>query len=777
MAAVNVDGRNDSVPGRQVLFTPTQIAALFAALERDGEIAGMELQLTRVDGSPIWVQINAWQQGGVRPNEGGPAEFAGLVTDITSRKQALEDLRSHRDHLEEAVRERTAELGEAMKRAEVANQAKSEFLANMSHEIRTPMNAILGMSYLALQSELSPQQHNYIHKVHASAEALLGIINDILDFSKIEAGKLDMEVLTFSLGSVMDDLASLVGMKAEEKGLELVFALPPALPNALVGDPSRLGQVLINLGNNAVKFTERGEVVVSVEMLARDASSVRLRFEVRDTGIGISAEEQQRLFKPFSQADSSTSRRFGGTGLGLAISQHLVRMMDGELGVDSSPGRGSRFHFSASFGLAPECATKDAASSDGDLHGARVLVVDDNDAAREVLVHMADSLGLSASAANGGHQAIQAVVTADARHEPFDLLLLDWKMPSMNGVDCAKQLALMPLSHPPPTVLMLTAFSREEVTNSLAIEQVAVAATLTKPVTPSMLLDACLQAFGRPLQRALRADLREEELQAHLAVLAGVHVLLVEDNPFNQELARDLLGRAQIVVRVANNGREAIDMLARERIDAVLMDCQMPVMDGYAATRELRGDPRWRDLPIIAMTANAMVGDRERVLEAGMNDHIARPINVNEMFATLARWVRPDFSADIGSIAGIESTTALAGMMGNEELYRRLLGRFRDREADFALRFDAARKAHDMLTAKRLAHDLKSESGTLGVTAVCEAAEALEHACANAAGSAEVDALLVTVVERLDPVIAGLYSLDGASAQVNSEALPRDLVK
>jgi len=445
----------------------------------------------------------------------------------------------------------------------------------------------------------------------------------------------------------MDSLANLLGMKAEEKGLELVFALPPDLPNALVGDPSRLGQVLLNLGNNAVKFTERGEVIIGVEVLERDASSVRLGFTVRDTGIGITPEQQQRLFKPFSQADSSTSRQFGGTGLGLAISHHLVRMMDGELGVDSTPGRGSRFHFSTSFGIGP-ARSVEAAPGETDLRGARVLVVDDNDAAREVLVHMAASLGLRASAVNGGHEAIQAVVAADARDEPFNLLLLDWKMPGMNGVACAKQLTRMALAYPPPTVLMLTAFSRDEMARGLAAAQVSVAATLTKPVTPSTLFDASLQAIGRPRQHAPRKELREEALQSHLAALAGAHVLLVEDNPINQELAHELLSRVQIVVQVAENGREAIDMLSRERFDAVLMDCQMPVMDGYAATRELRQHAQWRDLPVIAMTANAMVGDRERVLAAGMNDHISKPINRAEMFATLARWVRPAAAAGAG---------------------------------------------------------------------------------------------------------------------------------
>jgi len=733
-----------------ILVPPELQDELVAIMERLKHGEGVEhLETTRLrkDGQRINVALT------ISPMKDASGRVFGASTiarDITERRQG------------EAERE-------ARQVAEAANQAKSEFLANMSHEIRTPMNAILGMSHLALQSGLNPQQYNYVQKVHRSAESLLGIINDILDFSKIEAGHLDIEHIPFDLRDVMDSLANLLGMKAEEKGLELVFALPPDLPNALVGDPSRLGQVLINMGNNAVKFTERGEVIVSVEVLARDSTSVRLRFEVRDTGIGITPEEQQRLFKPFSQADASTSRRFGGTGLGLAISQHLVRMMDGELGVYSTPGRGSRFHFSAIFGIGLErTAGGDAGSFHGSLHGARVLVVDDNAAAREVLVHMADSLGLRASVANGGPDALRAVVAADARGEPFDLLLVDWKMPGMSGVDCANQLAHIPLANPPPTVLMLTAFSCDEVARGLAAERLNVAATLTKPVTPSTLLDASLQAIGQPRQHALRGELREEALQTNRAVLAGAHVLLVEDNPINQELARDLLRSAQIVVRVANNGREAIDMLAHERFDAVLMDCQMPVMDGYAATRELRGHPEWRNLPVIAMTANAMVGDREKVLAAGMNDHIAKPINVTEMFATLARWVRTEGAAPSGGFPGIESAAALAGMMSNEPLYRRLLGRFRDREAGFAARFGAASAAGDMLTATRLAHDLKSESGILGATAVREAANALEQACANGAGAVVIDPLFAAVVQRLDLAIAGLGSLEAGSARASS---------
>jgi PAS domain S-box-containing protein len=715
-----------------------ELGGIMARLKQGEGVEHLETTRLRKDGQRIQVALTI---SPMKDTTGRVVGASTIARDITERRQT------------EAERE-------ARRVAEASNQAKSEFLANMSHEIRTPMNAILGLSHLALQSGLNPQQHNYVEKVHRSAESLLGIINDILDFSKIEAGHLDIEHIPFDLGDVTDGLANLLGMKAEEKGLELVFDLPPGLPSALVGDPTRLGQVLINLGNNAVKFTERGEVIVGVAVLSRDDTSVRLRFEVRDTGIGITSEQRRRLFKPFSQADASTSRRFGGTGLGLAISHHLVRMMGGELAVDSTPGLGSRFHFSATFGVCLERAADEVAPTEGLLHGARVLVVDDNDAAREVLLHMAGSLGLHASAASGGQEAIQAVVSADARGEPFELLLLDWKMPGLSGVDCAKQLARMRLAHPPPTVLMLTAFSRDDMARILAAEQLTVAATLTKPVTPSTLLDASLQAIGQPRRHALRNELREEVLQSNRAVLAGARVLLVEDNSFNQELARDLLGRAQIMVQVANNGREAIDLLSREHFDAVLMDCQMPVMDGYAATRELRGHPRWRDLPIIAMTANAMVGDREKVLAAGMNDHIAKPINVGEMFSTLARWVRRKGPA-AGGFPGIESAAGLAGVTGNEQLYRRLLGMFRDREADFAARFGAARTARDMVTATRLAHDLKGESGTLGAMAVREAAEALELACANGSGPADIDALFAVVVERLDPVIAGLRSLEG----------------
>ena len=624
--------------GRQCYVRPAERKRIIATLLEQDLIAGVELELRRADGQAFWASISARL---VRDEGGRPLLVETFATDVSARKRAEEELQRHREQLEEAVAERTAELMKAKEQADVANRAKSAFLANMSHEIRTPLNAILGMSQLALETGLDAQQNNYVQKVHHSAEALLGIINDILDFSKIEAGHLDMESIPFELGNVMDSLANLVGMKAEEKGLELVFRMGAGLPDTLLGDPSRLGQVLLNLGTNAVKFTERGEVVVTVDVLERDAGSIVLGFEVSDTGIGITPEQHERLFKAFAQADSSTSRRYGGTGLGLAISQRLVQMMGGELDCESEVGRGSRFHFSARFGIGAAQQARRPATAARELRGARMLIADDNDVAREVLVAMASALDLRPSTARNGQEALEAVAAADAGHQPFDLLLLDWKMPGMNGVDCAKAIAGMALAHPPPTVLMLTAFSRDEMARGLKAQQVTVAATLTKPVTPSSLLDASLQAIGKPPQRVQRTQQREDALKRDLAALAGARVLLVEDNPINQELARDLLSRAHIEVQVAQDGREALDTLARDHFDAVLMDCQMPVMDGYAATRELRRHPQWQDLPVIAMTANAMVGDREKVLAAGMNDHIAKPIKFAELFGTLARWVRP----------------------------------------------------------------------------------------------------------------------------------------
>ena len=703
---------------------------------------------------------------------GDPQYLLGISRDITQQKQADEELRRHREHLEEMILERTGELVVAKELADAANQAKSDFLANMSHEIRTPMNAILGMSYLAMQSGLDPQQLHYVQRVHGAAESLLGIINDILDFSKIEAGRLDIETIEFNLGDVMDGLANLVGMSADEKGLELLFAQPPDLPVALVGDPSRLGQVLLNLGYNAVKFTQRGEVVVGVHVVERDATSVSLRFEVRDSGIGMTHEQQARLFQPFSQADASTSRRYGGTGLGLAISRHLVRLMGGEIDVDSAPGAGSRFRFSLRFELQAEPAAS-APIDPAAIQGQRVLIVDDNAAAREILSAMSRALGLRPDTAVDGQDALRKVTLADAGDEPYRVMLLDWKMPGIDGVECASLLSRREAArHPAPTVLMLTAFSREDVLRRLDECRVAVGALLIKPVTPSTLFDACATVLGVAVHRQRRSTRREEAMLVHQQRLRGAHLLLVEDNPINREIALKMLARADIVADVACDGRQALEMLEQQRFDGVLMDCQMPVLDGYAATRALRSQARWRDLPVIAMTANAMVGDREKALEAGMNDHIAKPVKVEDLFATLARWIRPvaaPVAAEPGEgaphgdplarLVGVDSRAGVAAMMGDSTLYVHLLRMFRDREMNFAERFRAARSRGDAEAAMRMAHDLKSVTGSLAVREVHQAASKLERACIDGEDDVCLETLLQSVHRPLEPVLAELKAL------------------
>jgi signal transduction histidine kinase/CheY-like chemotaxis protein len=643
LAEAAIDRARNTITALIVTVMVVLYAVTYLLLKRlvGRPIAHMEAMVDRIASGDFTARCTVSNQDELGRLATRVNAMADALDHSTTRlREAAADLSRHRDELEATVRQRTVQFEEATQRAEEASRAKSDFLANMSHEIRTPMNAILGMSQLALRTGLDARQHNYVQKVHAAAESLLGIVNDILDFSKIEAGKLDVERVDFDLADVLDNLASVLGLKTDEKGLELLYVEPPDLPHALVGDPLRLNQVLLNLGNNAVKFTDRGEVVLSVQVQAHGPGWVTLRFEVRDTGIGIDQVQRERLFQPFEQADASTSRRHGGTGLGLAISRQLVRLMGGELDVASEPGRGSRFFFTLRFAL-QQTPLGGAPLRHAGLQGSRALVVDDNAAARELLVEMVELLGLRADSAVDGYDGVQKVVQADADGAPYDIVLLDWKMPGMDGVDCVKRIHEVRVHHRAPTVMMLTAFSREEVLRRLAEQRVQIAALLTKPVTPSTLFEASCRALGVAPAAATRAQRRQGALVAHQSRLQGARLLLVEDNEINRELALDLLAAEGINVAVALDGRQALEVLARERFDAVLMDCQMPVMDGFAATRELRKHARWRDLPVIAMTANAMVGDRQKALDAGMDDHIAKPINVDQMFATLARWVGP----------------------------------------------------------------------------------------------------------------------------------------
>ena len=578
-----------------------------------------EYRFRKKNGSYCWVSD---AQHLIQDKHGNPVEVVGSWSDIDARKEA-----------ELAFQAAQVKLEEANRTALEATEAKSIFLANMSHEIRTPMSAIIGLSHLALKTDLTARQHDYVVKIRSSGQHLLGIINDILDFSKIEAGKLAIENIDFDLDQVLGNVGNLMSEKAASKGLELIFDVDKSVWAHFKGDPLRLGQILINFCNNAVKFTETGEVIVSVRAAEVSDTHQTVRFSVTDTGIGMTADQISGLFQAFAQADASTTCKYGGTGLGLAISKQLTELMGGQVEVESTLGKGSTFRFDVRLQKGATSARPRVLQSD--LRDRKVLIIDDNPHARAVLSSMLTSLTFIADEAASGEEAINMVRKATGIDAPYEIVFIDWQMPGLNGIETGKRILSMSDSKSPPHLVMVTAYGREEVMKQA--EESGFDNVLIKPVTSSVLFDTAVMALDSDIEgtESVRAE-QSFDVQG----LNGCRILLVEDNEINQEVAVGQLEDAGIVVDLAENGEIATRMVGDNEYHAVLMDMQMPVMDGIEATRIIRSNPRFQTIPIIAMTANAMAADRERCLEAGMNDHIPKPIDPEELFRVLIRWTK-----------------------------------------------------------------------------------------------------------------------------------------
>jgi two-component system, sensor histidine kinase and response regulator len=685
-----------------------------------GDVFDCQFRMRTPDGQWIWMH----SRSAPRRQADGTTVWDGIMRDITDERQVSETL------------ERAKETAEA------AEHAKSDFLATMSHEIRTPMNTVIGMTRLALQTDLSPKQRNYLEKIDSSAKTLLSIINDVLDFSKIEAGKLGLEDVEFQLESVLESVSNVTAMQAEEKALEIAYAVDPGVPRTLRGDPLRLGQVLINLVSNAVKFTHAGEIIVTIHATEKDADRAAIQFSVRDTGIGLDALQIEGLFRAFTQADADVSRRYGGTGLGLAICKQLVEMMGGRIWVESEPGKGSTFAFTIKTLLPATAESTPDAPNHQALTGRRVLIVDDNASARQILFDMVHGFGMEPVTTESGVEALGTLQSASNRGQPFDLVLMDWRMPGMDGIETARRIKEEKELGTMPAVLMVTAYGRDEVLRS--VDKLRLQGILIKPITESVMFNTIMEILGlfntghvkleSPKDSAARRGLMFQKKE--LSALKGRRVLVVDDNALNREVVSDFLIAAEMHVETAVNGRVALDQLEKTNFDVVLMDMHMPELDGLMATRQIRQNARWTDLPIIALTAQARIEDRNASLEAGMTAHLTKPIDEAVLYRTLmdvleSTSARPPSSASAADLApsssnGPDIQAALRRLGGNQDRLKRLLNGFLGEYADASERMQEYLEKGQLAEMSALAHLVKGAASYFDAHQLCATAEQLE---------------------------------------------------
>ncbi|MGL1885410.1 MAG: PAS domain S-box protein [Reichenbachiella sp.] len=666
-----------------------------------------------IDGKTAWIRAIG---DIVRDENGNALMMYGVAQDIT-------DIKLNEEALDKAKAE-----------AEAATEAKSDFLANMSHEIRTPMNAVIGFSHLIQKTELNEKQEDYVKKIESSSQSLLGIINDILDFSKIEAGKLTIESADFDLENVFQDLANIITYKAHEKNLEIVFGIDSKVPTYLNGDPLRLGQILTNLSNNAIKFTADGEIVISADLVSEDEETVVVQFSVKDSGIGIEQDKISSLFESFTQADTSTSRKFGGTGLGLTISKNLAELMDGKIWAESEFGHGSEFKFTIKLNKQKNAIKELIPSTD--LRGLKVLVVDDNEASRDILQNALESFTFKVTTVESGQKAIDLLnQPADS---PFELVLMDWNMPEMDGLTASEIILKDNRTPNIPMIMMVTAYGKEEVHQKS--EALGLSSFLIKPVRHSYLFDTIMNSFGKSVKRVAVASKKMNEESAELDPIRGARILLAEDNLINQQVATELLESAGFKITVANNGLEVLEHLNTSGIfDIVLMDLQMPEMGGYEATEEIRKIKNHTELPIVAMTADAMEGVKENCFKVGMNGFIAKPINPSDLFGTLIEWIKEakrevtlneklvHEEIQVPDLRNVNVENALSRLGGNGKLLIKLLTDFSKNNDTILAEAKSAVEDGDKELGDRIIHTLKGTTGNLGMLKAHELCVRLEE--------------------------------------------------